>query len=191
MTLSEAILSVLLQLPALRTERDEPAEERSARLSVVAAQIAGVVGNRPRGVDEVEWAAALITQAKAESGFAKYVAEGRCQDGPVGAQCDPDKRGVARARGYWQMWAVTCKKAWLAEVGSEEEVRASALCATRVMLSGYVSCTGPGKDSWQGAFIRGGGGVSCVGPRGEKRVASFRRILSSLRRAMAKPGRPS
>lgn len=190
MTLAEAILLVLLRLTTSHLDKDEPLAARTARFEHIANGVAAAVRIRPAGVDEVSWAAAILAQAKAESQLAAYVGEGRCSDGPPGARCDPHRKtGIAQARGYWQMWEVACREAWRQPVGTAEEVAAGALCASRRMTGGFAYCRnrgGPSSAPWQGAFIRGGHGASCIGPRGEARDTSRRSIERSLRKELAR-----
>src|SRR5688500_6491462 len=96
-----AILAVLLAGPRHVTDRDEADEAREARFEPLAVAIAVASKGNP------ESAARLIGEGRGESNFARYVQEGRCEDGPRGARCDPDKNGVARARTPWQTWKVS------------------------------------------------------------------------------------
>lgn len=106
--------------------------------------------------------AALIADGWFESRFARYVIEGRCQDGPKGARCDPDKNGVPRARGVWQVWHY-CKGQ-----GTEAEAR----CVLSQMRLGLSRC-----GSWEGAFSAlHGPGCGWSGAR--ERVQLMRKLLA-------------
>jgi len=170
----EAILSVLLAFAPHVTDRDEPAEVRRARMRVVAL----VVAETAKG-DPVR-AARLIAQGHHESRFARYVGEGRCEDGPKGARCDPDKHGVPRARSYWQTWRVSCAGAWDAPAGSLAELRAAASCTDRLMRAGARRCSLNGFSVDHGAFAGARGGAACTGPWAERRSRTYRAALAKL-----------
>lgn len=174
MSFASAVLSVLLASPVHVTDRDEPADARRARLSVVAQAIAVASKSDPHN------AALLVAQWRGESGGARYVQEGRCADGPRGARCDPDRHGVARARTPWQVWRVSCPVAWDQPAGSIAELTAAASCTLRLMRSGMRRCTTNGYPGLAGAFAGARGGAACVPPRAAERIKTYQWALSRL-----------
>jgi hypothetical protein len=168
-----AILAELLRFTVYAHDVDEPREARIARLEPLAQAIDIVADGKP-------WRAAmLITQAEFESKLARYVGEGRCQDGPKGARCDTDARGIERARGYFQVHA-WCAEAWAQPVGSVEELTAAAACTLKLFGAGYARCKGKPDPPEAGAFAASMGGVACTGPRALARTKFFRGVLYRL-----------
>jgi hypothetical protein len=157
------ILTAILTLPVHATDRDLTPEERAELLAPVAAAYAA----QARTVEE---AAFLIAQANGESHHAAYVLEGRCEDGPRGAQCDPDRDGKPRAVGPLQVWARYCKTA--------DTLEGQARCVLRYARDGRARC-----KSWLGAFAAQRGGWECTSAKGPKRVATMQRVLKVLRRS--------
>lgn len=109
-----------------------------------------------------------------ETHYAQAVYEGRCHELPKGMRCDN-----GNARTYWQQWRVACPEAWSTEPGSEDEVKAGAWCAMRLLASAYRMCEGETEDNWAAAF-RKYGGHSCRSRGAEDRVATMRRVLTKL-----------
>lgn len=116
MDLLTAIFDALMRQPVHKTDT-ESREERIARMHIVAESIDAATKRaacvdvsdpecKPVLSDRRLLAALLLGKGKGESGFAQYVHEGRCQDGPVGQRCDSDRFGVARAHGPWQQWRI-------------------------------------------------------------------------------------
>ena len=155
----EVILFVLLTLAPWHGDRDEHHDARALRL----APVANAIVQASRGDRDV--AAALIAHGAGETRYARYVIEGRCQDGPRGAQCDPDRHGRARARGAWQVWRVACPEAYAHPDGSHVSIAAEARCAARLLRGGRHRC-----GTWEGAFASMGGGARCSSPRAPERV---------------------
>ena len=94
--------------------------------------------------DQATMAALLIAKGKAESGFAQYVHEGRCTDGPIGARCDSDKHGVPRAHGLWQAWRVAIypPEDWDAiNSSSADATNLAAWHAARSLSGGFKACS--------------------------------------------------
>lgn len=135
MTYYSALLALLLGLPAFWLERPDPTRE--ARMAQVAAELAQL---------PPEVAAALVVQGQAESGFARYVAEG-CRVVPRGApSCD---RG--RARGYWQQWRAQCPGAYLYQAGTPESLHEEVACVARRWrwhLAGASRAAGLPRGRW-------------------------------------------
>lgn len=129
------VLAVLLSLPHYTGDRSDTPEERAALLGPVASAIAAAAKNERE-------AAVLVTLGFHESAFARYVVEGRCKDGPPGAQCDG-----GLARGPWQVHS-WCRPLWTAQDGSSEALHAGALCAVRLTRTAYVKCG----RTWEGLF---------------------------------------
>lgn len=115
--------------PAHFTDRDEPADARAVRLAKAdRAMVKAAAGDQ-------YILRALRVHARFETHFARYVGEGRCEDGPVGSRCDE-----GRARTYFQVWEATCPKAWAEPQGSLAELEAAAVCAARVLRAGRARC---------------------------------------------------
>lgn len=151
--LARGLLAVLLHFHPYSGDHEKP-EARRARLTLVADAITTAAFKRYGGINPLVMAAALTTVAKAESNFALYVGEGRCLDGPRGARCDPDPRtGRPRARTYFQLWKVACRKAWAQPQGSRAELYAAADCAAQRLAGAYYRCNHRHPDGrWAGAF---------------------------------------
>jgi hypothetical protein len=149
----ELILSAMLALPQFSEDRSDTAEQRRELYLPIATAIAAVARTN-------EDAAFLIAQAWHESRFARAVLTGHCELMPKGMQCDPDKHGVPRARGSWQVWHF-CKAT---------TVEGEAKCVLSTAHLGLARCA-----SWGGAFYALTGHGAC-GERPE-RVATMRRIL--------------
>jgi hypothetical protein len=151
----ETILAAMIALGTYHADRGDTAEARRALLLPVAEAIASVARTN-------EEAAALVVGAWHESHFARYVLEGRCAEGPRGAQCDPDRHGVARARGAWQVWRF-CKAT---------DTRGEAKCVLDQMRLGVRRCAG-----WSGGFAALHG-ASCEWSPSAARVQTMRRVLA-------------
>jgi hypothetical protein len=150
--LREAMVCLLVSLPPHYTDAEEAPAKREARMKEIAASVADAV-KKVHTADRVELAAAVLVLGWAESRWARYVGEGRCEDGPKGARCDPDRRGVAQARSYWQLHRRACRPLWAAPKGSTKALRAAALCAARHWHGGLKMCAGRCKWGPQaGAF---------------------------------------
>ena len=131
----ELVLSAFLSLPSYVGDRGDSVAAREKLLRPYAEAVADVSR-------ENRWkAAALIALMWHESRLARYVLEGRCQDGPRGARCDPGRDGVARARGATQVWA-WCTEAWAHPAGSLGSIRGEVACASRRLSGGLRACRG-------------------------------------------------
>ncbi len=127
----------------------------------------------------------LISKGKHESNFAAYVHEGRCNDGPVGARCDADRFGVARAHGPWQQWAVGVwpREDWEAMNSSSiESTKIAAWHATTALAGGMRQCSNlyPG-DKVAGAIASYAGSCLRMRPAAvQTQAADARRIAGIL-----------
>lgn len=155
MTFGDAILVVLLSLPPWSPDSEDP--DRDVLLTPVAEAIEGTVRHAVGCEDTCLrnrrarlLAVLLVTQAWYETRLARYVIEGRCHDGPVGARCDG-----GLARGPWQVhqW---CRQAWEPEDGSQASLDGGAYCALRLMVAGMRRC-----GTIEGAFAGMRGTSEC------------------------------
>ena len=171
----ELVLAAMLSLPQYAGDRhaDPTVEDRARLYRPTAEAISEVATNRTE-------AAALIALGYHETGFARYVLDGHCEQGPVGARCDG-----GRARGPWQVWA-WCKAGWAAPDGSREAIREQARCAVRLLRSSSASCarvcrsTGAGCRPLLAAFS-GYAGRGCEWPRAAARVRTAGLVEGRLR----------
>lgn len=147
-------LSLMLFLPAFSGDAGDTQTARRELYRPVAEAIDRATSNPLER-------AALVADGYFESRFARYVLERRCSDGPRGMRCDPDKHGVPRARGPWQVWHY-CHRDGLA---------GEAECVLDQMRLGRVRCA-----SWEGAFSALKGG-SCSWPGAVPRVQLLRRLI--------------
>lgn len=142
---AHAVLITLLHLPVYDGDKAETIEARTELLTPVAEVIAEVSG------EDEEMAAALEAIAWSETKLARYVIEGRCEDGPPDARCDPDKHGIAHARGAWQVqgW---CAAAWNNPAASRASLVGGAKCAVRMLTFASSHCGKDGGNQWVAAF---------------------------------------
>lgn len=170
MTVSAAaVLAAMLAGPHYHADRGDSPEVRAELYRPVAQVIAEVS-------PDIETAAALIAHGEHETHWARYVIEARCSEGPAGSRCDPDRDGVARARGPFQAWKVACPKAWEHNEGSLASLREEARCVSRLLRWGHYRCG----QSWLGAFssTRGLRDCSWAGASARARTMSARlRVL--------------
>jgi hypothetical protein len=190
MTLLETTLAMLLALPPHFTDRDEPPDDRKARLTNVAhaidaATLRATCVNQPidckhLGRTRKQLVAALITIGWHESKWARYVQEGRCLDGPVGSRCDDRGTGLPRARSPWQIERVAAPSLWATPPGSPEALHEGAWHAARLWAAAWRRCEGRAPTPAVGAFA-GYGGTACVTPRAPARAAMFHRVQVRLK----------
>lgn len=169
MMTAETLLLVMLAQPVWHQDTAETPAERADLLRPVAMAI-------ELATDDATEQAALIALGYAESRWARYVVEGRCQDGPRGVQCDH-----GRARGPWQTWRVACPEAFELVEWDPRVLERTAKCAVRHLRGGYGRCRGrnPAGD-WAGAFAAQRGGASCLMPSAEARQKTMRNVLLKL-----------
>lgn len=122
------VLAAMLSLAPYTADRAATPDEREALLTPLAYEISMVARTPSEG-------ALLVAVAFHESGFARYVLEGRCKDGPPGQRCDGGK-----ARGVFQLHAATCPAAYALPEGSRGSLRAEATCALSLLRWGGQQC---------------------------------------------------
>lgn len=148
----KAIFAALMRVPQHHTDHED-IEARRARMMIVAESIVEATARlacadqpascRPVNSNQREVAALLIGKGKFESGFAAYVHEGRCHDGPRGARCDEGRDGVARAHGPWQQWpsSVFPRSDWEdMHAATPEATRIAAYHAGKLLAGGTSRC---------------------------------------------------
>jgi hypothetical protein len=146
-------------MPRHFTDKDEPDEEREARLAALASVIEGATKNRTER-------AALIVIAWHETHFARYVHEGRCSDGPRGKyECDS-----GRARGLFQI-----HNARGFDVPADDAGQAAL--ALRLFRSHYERCRHFMPDPMIGAFAAYGSGGMCAPTRWAERRATHTKYI--------------
>lgn len=160
----EHIVAVLLTLPQYGGDRfaDPTVEDRTRLLRPVAVAISAVARN-------VTEAAALAALAKHETSLARYVLDGACYQGPVGARCDGGK-----ARGAWQVHS-WCRALWAGPENAPGRHLAGARCAIGLLRAGRQQC-----GDLAGAFgVYAGAGCKWRG--GPGRVKTTNLMESRLR----------
>lgn len=179
-----ATLKLTLALQPAWVERDEPAEQRKARIELVVRAVLSTT-QRPEEV------AALIRLGYEETKFAKYVLHG-CQDIPKGASgnCDMiqkgSRKGQIRARSFWQLWARTCPQLWESPVGSSEAVHHAARCALRHWRFATRQCRKrPNDGPIAAAFSGYRTTMRCQWPPAKGRAWRYRQWLRKLRAELA------
>lgn len=154
---AEAVLVVLLSLPQYRGDihADPTVEDRTRLLRPVAEAIAEVSKTRTE-------AAVLVALAQHETTLARYVLDGACYQGPVGARCDGGK-----ARGAWQVHS-WCKPLWAGPENAPGRHLAGARCAVSLLRKGRAQC-----GSLAGAFgVYAGAGCKWRGGPGRARTVA-------------------
>lgn len=159
-----AIFALLMALPRHVTDLDEPSDARAGRLAVTAVAIADATSG------DVVRAARVVALGTVESHFARYVMEGRCQDGPIGSRCDPDRYGRAQSLGAWQQRQRACPAVHRAPPGSVQQIRAGAKCADRLLRGAMHRC-GRRASSPESAAFAGYRSWDCTWRGGPKRAA--------------------
>lgn len=144
MTAANYVLAAILAWPVYWGDRDEPLEAREARAEEVASVIIDVTSNPHERLF-------LAVQGGFESGYAGYVLEDRCHEGPKGAQCDGGQSSTP-----WQVKRY-CSAAWKGVVNEKPPVfpvdtrrerwLGAAECVLRIARQGRRRC-----GNWNGAF---------------------------------------
>jgi len=163
------VLAAMLAQPVWYEDAAETPEQRADLLRPVAMAIALATEDRTEQ-------AAMVALGWHESRWARYVVEGRCQDGPRGARCDN-----GRARSPWQVWAVACPSAHAVPADHPVVNERAASCAVRLLRGGRNRCRGlnPAGD-WAGAFSSYGRGASCQWAPAAERVATMQTVWARL-----------
>jgi hypothetical protein len=187
----DAIIAILMSLQPFVSDGESPTERR-ARMEVISAAIVDAADRAacfgvwqtpdcvPRFRDRRGMAAALIVIGYAESRFARYVHENRCLDGPPGARCGADDRGIPRGRSPWQLWRSACPELWDRMVDSSlEATQAGAWCSARLLAGAYRRCQRKNANPWAGAFS-GYRGASCSWPNAANRARLQRQFVAQL-----------
>lgn len=161
----EAVLSAMLSLPEYSGDKGQSPEARRQLYTPVAAVIREV--SRSRSEE-----ALLVALAEHESGFARFVIEGRCSEGPPGQRCDGGK-----ARGVFQLHQAACPAAWKHPEGSPESMALEAGCAIRLLRWGGAQCKDHALTPIHGALgVYAGRGCDWRGS--EKRVVTMTKLLT-------------
>src|SRR5690606_3297665 len=143
------IMTVMLAMPPGIGDEHATEEERRTFLEPVAAAIHQVATESPA---PIRTASILLALGRNETRFARYVIEGRCQDGPPGMRCDWSRRlNRPVARGPFQVhpW---CKAAWAPPETSLESLVAGARCAVSYVNRALRRCLKSKYEAWPGAF---------------------------------------
>jgi hypothetical protein len=165
----EAVLAAALSLSPYVADRVDTPEQRSTLYRPVAEAIAEVARTKFE-------ASILVALAFHESGFARFVIEGRCSEGPPGQRCDGGK-----ARGVFQLHEAACHEAWELKDGSVESIRAEARCAIRLLRWNAER----GKDRTPNAAYAAFAGYAArewTWDGAAKRVETARKIEKALQR---------
>lgn len=160
------ILATLLKLHLWSPDvtQENPAE-RAERLQVASVAIAAAASSR----DETAF---LLAEGEAETRFAKYVGEDRCQDGPAGVRCDH-----GTARGYWQAHRAACPALFELPDGDERAVAVAAQCSIALFRYARFACSAP-----EGVFNLPAG-RRCSDPWGRARLKRMAEIRAMLDRS--------
>lgn len=143
------IMAVMLGMPPGIGDERATEDERRVFLEPVATAIHQVAEESP---NPIRTASILLALGKNETRFARYVIEGRCQDGPPGMRCDwspRHNRPVARGPFQVHPW---CKDAWSLPEVSVESLAAGARCAVSLVNRALKRCLRSKHEAWPGAF---------------------------------------
>jgi hypothetical protein len=169
----DAVLAAALSLSPYVGDKIDTPEQRSTLYRPVAEAIAEVAKTKSE-------ASILVALAFHESGFARFVIEGRCAQGPPGQRCDGGK-----ARGVFQLHEAACREAWKLKDGSVESIRAEARCAIGLLRWNAER----GKDLTPTRVHAAFAGYAARGwdwDGAAKRVETARKIEKELQRAPQK-----
>lgn len=157
---TELVLRVILAIGTWAA--DDKVADKRARLEPVAAAIAATA---QASADPVTTTVLLLAVAKRESQFALYVVEERCTEGPVGAQCDIDARGVVHATSPFQLhrWAVG---AWDLTLTREERITRAAKYADGRLRNAMTMCRTVYPGNRYAAAMAGYGMGDCTSGNG-------------------------
>lgn len=154
--------------PAFQSRKDEPVDPRT--LAEAIAKVPNLTA---------EWAALILTVAAHESGFAKRIAENRCEKW----ECDSHHvKGVLewRAAGLWQQHRNELNK----ETWGSTDLDVQASDAARMLRAAFYRCNRRGKlrADWVAATLSAYAGRSCNANWAglDRRLNTWQRIRSRL-----------
>lgn len=169
------VLAVMLALPTFYGDRGETFDQRYKLLEPLAFEIVSAAGGS-------RWRASLlVTTAYAETRLARFVIEGRCEEGPVGMRCDySHKLKRSLSRGVFQLKEESCRAAYQYPAGSRESLREEARCAIRQLGAAKKRCAGVHPAGDLAGMFSGYGGNSCIWPAAAERAKRVPVIESRL-----------
>lgn len=161
------LLRALQSLPVYHLDRGpEHAQLKDQQMQTAAAAIQEFSKGDP------DLAAMLVTVGFHESGWSLAIAAGHCRP----KQCDPDRNGVPRAHGSYQIHrvAASSREAWEA---ARTDIRVATQEAAFVLRRMRAMCRGDVRRSF---IAYGGRGCDGKLPDIEKRVETFRKVRKEL-----------
>jgi hypothetical protein len=138
----QKILHIMLGLAPWYGDRHDTPLQRHVLLAPIAAEVALAVTEKSDGLSPELKAAVVLSVGYHESKWARYIIEGRCEEGPPGARCDNGS-----ARGPFQQHLEACPLAYKYPEASRESLHEEARCAVQLMTSAFRRCGG-----WRKAF---------------------------------------
>lgn len=171
MTFEALVVKALIGLgPAWGT--GEPLPEWWTRMHEVGVVIANEARARSKSLAGARrLAAMLVAVGHHETRFSERFALGRCRPG----ECDG-----GRARGYYQLWRVSCRRLFAVKVGSAEALRVSTGCAARLLDVAWLECRKRSGRGVYGALSRYAVGHGCSWSGAERRRETYDRVLGVL-----------
>lgn len=164
------VLAAMLGQPVWYEDAAETPEARADLLRPVAMAVT-------LATEDPTEQAALVSLGWHESRWARFVIEGRCEDGPSGARCDS-----GRARSPWQVHSYgLCREAWRYTEDDPRTLELAAQCSVRLLRGAKSRCAGrhPAGD-WAGAFSQYGTGARCTRAKSAERVATMQTVMPML-----------
>lgn len=167
---------VLRTIIMLGTWSPDSPELKAIALEPVAAAIAAVAAESQ---DPRTSAARLITVGKHESQFAVYVVEERCEQGPPGARCDMDAKGIVHATSVYQLhrWAL---KAWDPEVTLGARIIEATRYADQRLRMFAETCKTHHPGNPHAAALAGYGTGDCTSGNGVRRAKTTTLVLQYM-----------
>jgi hypothetical protein len=194
MDLLTATLNALMLMTPHKTDT-ESLDERRARMTMIAESIQSATKRaacvnagddcKPILSDRRLATALLLGKGHFESDFAQYVHEGHCDQGPIGARCDSDKQGIARAHGPWQQWRLSVypQTDWDNMQGATPKATTLAAEHALELLAGTLHrCPDqyPGDNIAQAIAGFAGTCITMKPEKVQRQAAYVRKILNSL-----------
>lgn len=173
------LLAAALSLPVHKD--GETPQHREARIAELTTQQANAA---QRAIDEGLWKGSiqelgilLLVQAYWESGLVERIGLGKCRK----EECDPNKRGFHRARGYYQLHNTPMLKPgeWKSAAGPSSEYNAS-WAAARVLSEARKRCgwrKGAEVEGTIAWYARG----KCYWKGAKPRAAMYRRLIGQYK----------